>query len=347
MTPVPPSRNNTGFVFMEHLQSEEDALRGIVLLGRNVASYKFALAGAILELAATGAAYASLADLAEPFSRQLCNHLAASPRQTTSPSSTYLEICRKFNTGDVTYEELILATKRMGFNNVIDAFHVVGNGRSQTQFFMDDRRSPRNGISLTDSILKVAESSALQMSQEIEARWRLVETAWDLGINTSLILFDSDTGTLTDKEARIAVTSARDALNGYQKGHCFYCFAPISTTTGDENLADVDHFFPHVLQRKGILGNLNGVWNLVLACQACNRGSGGKFDAIPSLTHVNRLAKRNEYLCESHNPLQQTLKSQIGQSTDERNLFLQSVLTESTRFKAGGWSPEPVGPQPF
>jgi 5-methylcytosine-specific restriction endonuclease McrA len=347
MTPVSPSGNNTGFVFMEHLQSEVDALRGIVLLGRNVASYKFALAGAILELAATGATYASLTDLAEPFSRRLCSHLATSPRQTISPSSTYLEICRKFNTGEATHEELILATKRMGFNNVIDAFHVVGSGESRTRFFEDDRKGPRNGISLTDSIFTVAETKALQVSREIEARWRLVETAWDLGINTSLILFDDHTGILTDRDARIAVTSARDALNGYQRGHCFYCFAPISTTSGDDNLADVDHFFPHVLQRIGILGNLNGVWNLVLACQACNRGNGGKFDAIPSLVHVNRLARRNEYLCESHNPLQQTLKSQIGQSTVERNVFLQNVLTESTRFKAGGWSPQPVGPEPF
>lgn len=347
MTPVPSSENNTGFVFMEHLQSEEDALRGIVLLGRNVASYKFALAGAILEIAATGAEYASLSDLAEPFSKRLCSHLAGAPRQTTSPSSAYLEICHKFNNGEAAYEELILATKRMGFNNVIDAFHVVGHGESTIRFFEDDRKGQKNGISLTDAILKVAETDAVQLNLEIEARWRLVETAWDLGINTSLILFDSSSGVLTDKDARVAVTSARDALNGYQKGHCFYCFAPISTTAGDENLADVDHFFPHVLQRKGVLENLNGVWNLVLACQSCNRGVGGKFDAIPSLAHVNRLARRNEYLCESHNPLQQTLKSQIGQSTTERNLFLQGVLTESTRFRTGGWSPEPVGSQPF
>jgi len=235
----------------------------------------------------------------------------------------------------------------MGFNNVIDAFHVVGNGESGTRFFHDDRKGKNNGIALTDAILKVAETNETQLTQEIEARWRLVETAWDLGINTSLILFDANTGILTDKEARVAVTSARDALNGYQKGHCFYCFAPISTTPGDKHLADVDHFFPHVLQRKGILGNLNGVWNLVLACQNCNRGTGGKFDSIPAVEHLERLSKRNQYLSESHNPLRETLRAQLGYTEVDRHLFLQNVFSESTRFRPAGWSPTPVCPAPF
>lgn len=30
------------------------------------------------------------------------------------------------------------------------------------------------------------------------------------------------------KSARITLTSCRNSLNGYQKGHCFYCNAPIS-----------------------------------------------------------------------------------------------------------------------
>lgn len=347
MTLVPTHKNNTGFIFMEHLQTEEDALRGIVLLGRNVASYKFALAGAILEIAKTGATYATLSDLALPFSSRMCAHLQNSPRQTTSRSSTYLDICQSANRSETTKEDLIVATTRMGFNNVIDAFHVVGNGESGIRFFHDDRKGKNNGIALTDAILKVADTNETQLAQEIEARWRLVETAWDLGINTSLILFDDKTGTFTDRERRVDVTSARDALNGYQKGHCFYCFAPISTTSGDENLADVDHFFPHVLQRKGILGNLNGVWNLVLACQNCNRGAGGKFDSIPAVDHLQRLSKRNQYLSESHNPLRETLRAQLGHTENDRHVFLQNVFTESTKFKLAGWSPEPVCPAPF
>jgi len=71
--------------------------------------------------------------------------------------------------------------------------------------------------------------------------------------------------------SRIAVTSCRDALNGYQKGKCFYCFIDISIKPGNDDLADVDHFLPHVLKNGREIRNLDGVWNLVLAGQTCNR----------------------------------------------------------------------------
>jgi CRISPR/Cas system Type II protein with McrA/HNH and RuvC-like nuclease domain len=48
-----------------------------------------------------------------------------------------------------------------------------------------------------------------------------------------------------EKFRRTDVTSARDALNGYQKGKCFYCFDDISVESFSEDLGDIDHFFPH------------------------------------------------------------------------------------------------------
>ena len=44
------------------------------------------------------------------------------------------------------------------------------------------------------------------------------------------------------------VTSARDALNSYQKGRCFYCFEDIIVDSSNENLCDVDHLYPYMLQ---------------------------------------------------------------------------------------------------
>ena len=43
---------------------------------------------------------------------------------------------------------------------------------------------------------------------------------------------------------RTTITSARPALNGYQKWRCFYCFCEISIIQSSEKMADVDHFFP-------------------------------------------------------------------------------------------------------
>ena len=56
--------------------------RSLVLRGRNVASFKFALAKSVLSLAETGATSASLEDLAVPFSRELCTHHTSTRTRT-------------------------------------------------------------------------------------------------------------------------------------------------------------------------------------------------------------------------------------------------------------------------
>ena len=45
--------------------------------------------------------------------------------------------------------------------------------------------------------------------------------------------------------------------------------------SNDGDIVDVDPFFPHTLLTELPEANINGVWNLVLACQECNRGTGG------------------------------------------------------------------------
>lgn len=124
------------------------------------------------------------------------------------------------------------------------------------------------------------------------------------------------------------ITSSRSALNGYQKGKCFYCFDDINVDKHSYNLPNVDQFFPHVL-KKEIRHNLDGVWNLVLACTSCNRGVGGKFTAIPQLRFLERLHLRNEFFISSHHPLKETLLKQTGTTEKMRIIFLQQIYSFS------------------
>ncbi|SKV97532.1 Uncharacterised protein [Mycobacteroides abscessus subsp. abscessus] len=71
---------------------------------------------------------------------------------------------------------------------------------------------------------------------------------------------------------------------------------------GLEHSADVDHYFPHSLMARGVFIDLDDVWNLVLACAACNRGPGGKFHRLPHGDFLERLWTRNEMLISSHHP---------------------------------------------
>lgn len=305
----------------------EDCWRSIILFGRNVASYKFALAKSLLELAPMEKTIITLEDLAEPFSRHVTEHLKIEDKQTTSSSSKFLDICRRFNRDEITKDELINRTVQLGFNNVIDAFHNVNAGEIPQRFFTDERQGLNKGIVLTDELFKLLEGNQSQnLPQEVEARWRLVETAWQLNLSRRLIAVSYDPSSkvlFVESNRRINVTSCRDALNGYQKGKCFYSFADISIEPGSENLADVDHFFPHMLGDYGIAQPIDGVWNLVLASQECNRGLGGKFERIPHPRYLERLHKRNEFFINSHHPLRETLIQQTGNSELERRRYLQ------------------------
>jgi hypothetical protein len=110
-------------------------------------------------------------------------------------------------------------------------------------------------------------------------------------------------------------------------------------------LADVDHFFPHVLRSCDPYKPINGVANLVLACKDCNRGESGKFDRLPSVTLLERLYQRNEYLITSHHPLRETLMVQTGVTSEHRRQYLQDAYNCSTlhRGDAIKWQPTHQG----
>ena len=88
----------------------------------------------------------------------------------------------------------------------------------------------RKGQSVTDNLLKIKELFQYRnLEQEVEARWNLLETAWNLQINPNLleVKYDEDKSLFfveSNIMRRIDITSVRGSLNGYQKGKCFYSF---------------------------------------------------------------------------------------------------------------------------
>jgi len=179
------------------------------------------------------------------------------------------------------------------------------------------------------------------LPQETEARWKLVETAWSLNMNPALLEVVNDSTTddlfLRSDSLRRGITSSRDALNGYQKGKCFYSFSDISILEGSDKLADVDHFIPNILKAYLLDLNLDGVWNLVLASKECNRGEEGKFTKIPNIKYLERLHRRNSYLIDSHHPLRDSLIMQTGRTEKQRRNFLQEVHNRAINILIHTW----------
>jgi 5-methylcytosine-specific restriction endonuclease McrA len=296
----------------------------------------------LLERPAQDGERVSLEELAEPFSRHVAEHIKLADKQGTSARSRFLDACRRFNRGEITKEQLIDETVRRGFANVIDAFHVVNNREIERRFFLDERSGDKPGIRLTEDFMRLREQFQFRnFPQEVEARWRLVETAWELSLPRAALTlaYDDETRLLVPVKTlqrRRGITSARDALNGYQKGSCFYCFRGVSIRSGAGDLAEVDHFLPHSLKPLRPHLPVDGLWNLVLACQDCNSA---KLARVPGLTYLERLNTRNEFFISSHHRLRETIMVQTGATVEGRRSYLQGVYDEAKASLIHTWSP--------
>ena len=335
--------------FQEVSPSLESYWRSVILFGRNASTYKFALSRSLEDLACKGKADVSLDELAAPFSRHMCEHMLVAPKQATGRPGAFIETCAAYNAGTVDERKLIDATISAGFSYVFKAFHNVNGRELPVRFFEVSGRGKQRRIALTDECFRVFEASP-KMGAEAEARWGLVEHAWEAGVSTSLVSIEYDAGKgafySTDNGARRrSLASAKAALNGYQKGQCFYCYADIELE--GKQACDVDHFFPHVLSSSISGVNMDGVWNLVLACSECNRGVGGKFVRVPEIAYLERLSKRNEFLISSHHPLREAIIAQTGATEGERRAFLSRMNRLAIDHLIHRWSTTARGDATF
>ncbi|EPD54160.1 hypothetical protein HMPREF1210_00145 [Paenisporosarcina sp. HGH0030] len=319
--------------------------RGIILFGANTASYKFALAKALIDLTKQNKDFVSERDLALVFLNYMNEHIQNGTPQITSNSSKYFDAFASYNKQHVSLDEMVSLTLSNPFKNVIDRFHTINSQQSPTTFYERTQKNGIKGIVITDNIFKLQEMNHLEnIIEEIEGRWRLVEVAWSLKMNPSLLNVKYDVSNKSlfiagnNSYKRIDITSSRSALNGYQKGKCFYCVRDISINKHHPELTDVDHFIPHLLQ-PSLNHNLDGVWNLVLSCTTCNRGENGKFTLLPILEYLEKLYERNEYFIMSHHPLRETLINQLGKNSYQRKQFLNEVYNLALTQLLFTWKP--------
>jgi hypothetical protein len=323
--------------------SLESQWRAVILFGKNSATYKFAFAKSLLELIEKEKTLITLHDLAEPFSRHIVEHLKQNDKQGNSTSSSFLNACRNYIKGDLSHNELLEQTEKLGFVNVVDAFQNVNGDIIPNPFYEKNFIGKKKEIIITDNLLKLKESFHYQnFGQETEARWKLVETAWNLKLNPNLleVQYDEDRELFfleNDFMRRINITSVRDSLNGYQKGKCFYSFQDISVNPRSSNLCEVDHFLPHVNKLDHMPANINGVWNLVLADHKIN---GQKLVRVPKPKYLERLYKRNEFFIESKHPLAETILNQTGSTKEARRSFLQYHYNIALQNSIHTWQPE-------
>ena len=325
--------------------SLESQWRAIILFGKNSATYKFAFAKSLLGLIEQEKTKISLDALAIPFANSIVEHLKKSDKQGNAGSSKFLEGCRSYINEKITKEDLYSLTEKYGFVNVVDAFQNVNGGTIPNAFYEKNYSQGKKEIVVTDNLLKIKELFQYRnLEQEVEARWNLVETAWNLQINPNLleVKYDESKSLFfieSNLMRRIDITSVRDSLNGYQKGKCFYSYQDISINKNDINICEVDHFLPHVnkVAHSQTGANINGVWNLVLADSSINLHKKAR---IPEERFLHRLYNRNEFYIESKHPLAETIINQTGLTKESRRSFLEAQYNLALKHSIHPWKPE-------
>jgi hypothetical protein len=326
--------------------SLESQWRALILFGKNSATYKFAFAKSLLELIEREITSISLKELAKPFSKNITEHLKSSDKQGNSNSSKFLNVCRDYNNKIIDEAQLLKQTERLGFVNVVDAFQNVNGGQIPNLFYEKNYSGRNKRIVITDDLLRLKDSFHFQnFENETEARWKLVETAWNLKINPNLleVKYDQDASLLfleNDFMKRVDITSVRDSLNGYQKGKCFYSFMDISIIQGSADICHVDHFLPHVNKQVHAKNgaNINGVWNLVLAHSTMN-STKEKGPKVPNKKYLERLFNRNEFYIISKHPLAETIINQTGRTKYLRRTFLEYQYNLALENSIVTWTP--------
>ena len=320
---------------VESFKSEDPNIdtiwRSIILFGKNTASYKFSLAKSLLELAEKDQTRFTFKDLAAVYAPHLISHIKEGMSQDTrSADSKLIKTYKQYLNQEIGFDQIVDFTAKYAFKDVIPRFHTVGAGLP-FQFY--EFEMEKKEINLSDNLYLLKSLDDGLLSAEVEARWRLVETAWNLGISVNHLetKVDSELNTLFLEGLgyRKSVTDVRDALSGYQKGLCFYSSVPIVKST-----TDVDHFFPISKQNIHGLVNLNGVWNLVLADASANRS---KSDKRADEIYLAKLYQRNEFYIASRHPLGETIAKQTGETPDKRKSFLRKQNELAKQYSAVSW----------
>ena len=314
--------------------------RSILLFGSNTAAYKFALGGALLEVASTGSESITVQDLAVLFAKRICDHLKVEDRQAINPSSSFLAACRQYNAEEIDQDALIGSTISQGFRYVFDAFHQVAGDDVPQRFFTVEGSGGNRVIHPTEQLLGIDNSAADVLEGEVEARWRLVEVAWSMGVSANLldVQMDSMSKELIvsrDLMRRKSLGNAKWAFHGYQDGKCFYCHIELDTPDLVTTKTHVDHVIPYSIGKHMDI-DVDHVWNYVNACSGCNLS---KSNRMPEYGVVERVYQRNEYYIHSNHPLKDAIIRATGKNANERANTVRTAFDDAGKLMPTSWSP--------
>lgn len=291
--------------------STKDYWKALILYGLNQATYKIALGKTLLSLANSGQTTVAWESLSREFLVQYQKRLSKEspmPQQAIPSRQTVMErIVARLRSGRLSLEEAIQEVGDKAFGDVINRFDNLGSDESfKGKFYQVDFGKK---LILTDELHEIAVSDLVELEEELEARWSLLEGAFSIQQGNYILSNDLRLTYLVNGYARRDITNNIPFLQGYQGNICFYCCEPVQA--GDIH---VDHVLPRqVLQH-------DEIWNLVLSHSFCNEH---KSDKLVGDHYMRKLIARNENIVGSNHPWKKKIMETLGRTPDARRSTLQ------------------------
>lgn len=284
-----------------------DYWKGIVLYGLNQATYKIALGKTILALASQDKQVVEWDQLSKVYLDTYIERLKINynPQQSNPSRKTKMErIIDSINKGLVDYEEAVYSVGTEAFNDVVPRFQTIGTDKNIVgeKFYHFDFGKK---LYLHDATLLINETFKQELTDELDARWSLLEGAFSLAHGDFKLSNDVRDVYLENSYTRTNITGNIPFLQGYQGNICFYC---------GEKIGDKDIHVDHVLPRQFI--QHDEIWNLVLSHSICNMN---KNDSLIGKHYFDKLVARNENIMGSNHPWKKKIADALGHTPVKRN----------------------------
>jgi hypothetical protein len=284
-----------------------DYWKGIVLYGLNQATYKIALGKTILELASQKKEAIDWDQLSKVYLDTYIERLKSNynPQQSNPSRKTKMErIIDSLNKGIIDYNDAINLVATEGFNDVVPRFQTIGTDKDIVgdKFYHFDFGKK---LYLHDATFLINETSNQELTDELDARWSLLEGAFSLAHGDFKLSNDVRDVYLENSYTRTNITGNIPFLQGYQGNTCFYC---------GERIGDKDVHVDHVLPRQFI--QHDEIWNLVLSHSICNMN---KNDSLIGKHYLEKLIARNENIMGSNHPWKKKIADALGDTPLKRN----------------------------
>lgn len=307
-----------------------DYWKGIVLYGLNQATYKIALGKTIIELASLGKENIDWHQLSKSYLDNYILRLKenALPQQNNPARKTKMErIIDSLNKGIIDYSTALSQVENEAFHDVIPRFQTIGTDKEivgEKFYHFDFGRK----LYLHDSIFKIVENSKIELIEELDARWSLLEGAFSM-VHGDWHLSNSVRDIyLENGYSRTNITGNIPFLQGYQGNSCFYCGEPIGN-----NDIHVDHVLPRQFIQH------DEIWNLVLSHSICNLH---KNDSLVGKHYFEKLIARNENIMGSNHPWKKKISDALGNTPLKRaKMMLNHYENARVVLKNNFWENSP------